>query len=45
MLTILGGSGFIGTRLANQLASQHIDFKIIDIKKVSCIQINGYLVM
>ncbi|HGJ5857127.1 NAD-dependent epimerase/dehydratase family protein [Arsenophonus nasoniae] len=33
MLTILGGSGFIGTRLANQLASQHIDFKIIDIKK------------
>lgn len=33
MLTILGGSGFIGTRLANQLASQQIDFKIIDIKK------------
>ncbi|MFS1539638.1 MAG: NAD-dependent epimerase/dehydratase family protein [Candidatus Phlomobacter fragariae] len=33
MLTILGGSGFIGTRLANQLTSQQIDFKIIDINK------------
>lgn len=33
MLTILGGSGFIGTRFANQLKAQHIDFKIIDINK------------
>ncbi len=33
MLTIIGGSGFIGTRLSNQLKSQNIDFKIVDIQK------------
>lgn len=33
MLTIIGGSGFIGTRLSNQLKSQNIDFKIVDIEK------------
>nr|WP_314266246.1 NAD-dependent epimerase/dehydratase family protein [uncultured Moellerella sp.] len=33
MLTIIGGSGFIGTRLSNQLKSQKIDFKIVDIQK------------
>ncbi|WMY74581.1 NAD-dependent epimerase/dehydratase family protein [Buttiauxella selenatireducens] len=33
MLAIIGGSGFIGTRLANQLSASSIDFKIIDINK------------
>lgn len=33
MLTIIGGSGFIGTRLSNRLKEQNINFKIVDIKK------------
>lgn len=33
MLAIIGGAGFIGTKLASQLFSENIDFKIIDIKK------------
>lgn len=31
MLTIIGGSGFIGTRLSEQLTKENIDFKIVDI--------------
>ncbi|MDE1489883.1 NAD-dependent epimerase/dehydratase family protein [Xenorhabdus bovienii] len=33
MLTIIGGSGFIGTRLSNQLKSENINFKIVDINE------------
>jgi nucleoside-diphosphate-sugar epimerase len=33
MINIIGGSGFIGTRLAKRLSSQKYDFKIIDKKK------------
>lgn len=33
MLTIIGGSGFIGTRLSDQLTKENIDFKIVDIAK------------
>ncbi|MCK0122423.1 NAD-dependent epimerase/dehydratase family protein [Loktanella sp. F6476L] len=32
MLTILGGSGFIGTNLCRSLAAQNIDFRIVDLK-------------
>ncbi|KNZ90298.1 NAD-dependent epimerase/dehydratase family protein [Morganella morganii] len=35
MLAIIGGSGFIGTRLSNQLKESNIPFKIIDIEKSS----------
>lgn len=45
MLTIIGGSGFIGTRLSNQLKSQNIDFKIVDIQKVKLILKSGSLGM
>ena len=33
MLTIIGGSGFIGTRLSDQLTKENIEFKIVDIAK------------
>lgn len=33
MLTIIGGSGFIGTRLSTQLQKDNIPFKIVDIEK------------
>ncbi|MGA3696898.1 NAD-dependent epimerase/dehydratase family protein [Enterobacteriaceae bacterium TYF_5] len=32
-VAIIGGSGFIGTRLSNQLIEENINFKIIDIVK------------
>lgn len=33
LVTIIGGAGFIGTRLANALASENINFRIVDINK------------
>lgn len=33
MYTIIGGSGFIGTRLSDQLTKENIEFKIVDIAK------------
>lgn len=33
MISIIGGSGFIGTRLAHRLKSSGIEFRIIDIKE------------
>lgn len=33
MITIIGGSGFIGTRLSDQLTKENIEFKIVDIAK------------
>ncbi|PHM39567.1 NAD-dependent epimerase/dehydratase [Xenorhabdus mauleonii] len=33
MIVIIGGSGFIGTRLSSQLKKENIPFKIVDIKK------------
>ncbi|MCA6914336.1 NAD-dependent epimerase/dehydratase family protein [Pectobacterium versatile] len=33
MIAVIGGSGFIGTRLCNLLSNNNIDFKVIDIKK------------
>lgn len=33
MITIIGGSGFIGTRLSGQLTKENIEFKIVDIVK------------
>ena len=32
-ITIIGGSGFIGTNLCRQLSSRQQDFEIIDLKK------------
>ena len=33
-ITILGGSGFVGTNLCTLLKKANLDFEIIDIKKV-----------
>ncbi|WP_367299465.1 NAD-dependent epimerase/dehydratase family protein [Hafnia alvei] len=33
LVTIIGGAGFIGTRLAHALASANVNFRIVDIKK------------
>lgn len=33
MIIIIGGSGFIGTRLSTQLQKDNIPFKIVDIEK------------
>lgn len=33
MIAIIGGSGFIGTRLSDQLTKENINFKIVDIAK------------
>lgn len=32
-LSIIGGSGFIGSHLCKQLENSNIDFEIVDIKK------------
>ena len=33
MIVIIGGAGFIGTRLATQLKNEGVDFSIIDKRK------------
>ncbi len=45
MLTIIGGSGFIGTRLSDQLTKENIEFKIVDIAKSDKYPENGSLAM